>query len=796
MSKKPSITSASLAKRNRKRQLGFGFDDHKELSVELFAGGGGFSAGARLAGLTMDIGINHNPVALAIHQANFPDCTQMINDVFEYNPAEVLISQGVNPAIFDEVKKWKEHRKNNRSFHAVYHAHGSPDCTWHSDAKGGPLERHTICGDHCDVDHTQLDQSVSERIRGLAWVLIGWAQVARPRRLTCENVPSFAKWCPTFMNDKGEVYADKTREGETFEAFIGVLSTGIDRYVAMPLPVMKYFVDPNDIPKRKRRAYSKEHWDGMKQWLKSAAAVISDTRLSLSPWHGWMRENPSLPEMRRFLKPYLGELYDEDELIEGLGYDVEYDTGIVHSEYGSPTSRKRFYMIARSDGLPIEWPKKTHGDPKSDEVKRGEKLPWRIAGECIDWSVVAPSIFDSKEEIRKSLGLDVRRPIVDSSLRRIARGAVKFVIDTDEPYIVKVTQANDQCSAQNYPANNVPATAAPYIQTYYGEKAGVNEVRGSSLYDPFSTITSGGQRFGLCVPYITGIDNKSSGVYSVWAGDRPITTIVKEGRHALTAAYVIQQKGTDPKRMPLGNMPTEPMTTITSYDTHGVLMAHLQIQYGQSIGQKVDLPIHALASRSKTSVIAAHCIKMKGDNLGYACSVPVQTITSGGLNHGVVETALMEAGGYGGYHALSDDQKYKAWQIARLLEVYADVPVPTLGGIPLPRRSYVQTRDGAVIYDLGMRMLTERELFTAQGFSKDYIYDPEILVRDARGRVKKRRVNKKEAVAAVGNSVPPHFITAMVTALNETEIRILGCLANEMNSHQMNIERSPMKGVA
>ena len=326
-------------------------------------------------------------------------------------------------------------------------------------------------------------------------------------------------------------------------------------------------------------------------------------------------------------------------------------------------------------------------------------------------------------------------------------------------------------------SKNGYALAVPYIQTYYGDKGNVNEVRGSSLYDPFSTITAGGQRFGLCVPYITGIDNKSSGAYPVWGGDRPLTTIVKEGRHALTAAYVIQSKGTDPKRIPLGNMPTEPMTTITSYDTHGVLMAHLQIHYGQSIGQDLDLPIHTLTSRDKTSIIAAHCIKMKGDNLGYGCGKPVQTITSGGLNHGVVESALTDIGGY---HALNDDQKYKAWQIARLLEVYADEPVPMLGGIPLPRRAYVQTRQGAIIYDLGMRMLTERELYTAQGFSKDYIYDPEILVRDARGKVTKRRVNKKEAVAAVGNSVPPHFITAMVTALNEVEIRTYGCLANEL----------------
>jgi site-specific DNA-cytosine methylase len=816
MSKKPDITHATLVKSNRQRQMSFGFGAHKELSVELFAGAGGFSAGARLAGLTMDIGINHNPVALAIHQVNFPDSTQFINDIFEYNPKDVLVSQGIDPEIFDELKQWREHRKSGKSLHAVYHLHGSPDCTWHSGAKGGPLERHTVCGDHCSVDHTELDQSVSERIRGLGWVLIGWAMVARPRRISLENVPEYEDWSPTYTNEKGEVFADKSRKGETFRAFIGVLSTGIDQMVTKPLPHILFFVDPADVPARKRKTINKNNWFKMKKWIDRDLHLIQSTSLSLEPWHGWKMEHPTLPEIRRFLQPYLGELYDEQALIAGLGYDVSYKKDIVHSEYGSPTSRKRLYLIARSDGVPIEWPEKTHGDPKSDEVKSGQLLPWRTAGECINWSIVAPSIFDSKEEIKKSLGISVRRPLVENTLRRIARGTKKYVIETDQPYIVKVNHSCEVFRGQELdrPLQTITSKhgyglAVPYMQSYYGPTSTSNEFRGSSLHNPVNTITAGGQRHGLVVPYITGIDNQSSGPYSVWGADRPLTTIVKENRHALTAAYVMNAKGTDASRMPIGNSPFQPLTTITKNDSHSMIFAHMKRGFGESIGAPMNAPSPTIMSNGgdKISLVATHCIKMKGDNLGYGTDEPVQTITAGGLSHGLVASHLYKFYGedrhgqsidepihtirtkdcFGliteslGYPPMTEEQRYKAWQIARLLEVYADEPIPMLGGVPLPRKPFVQTRDGSIIYDMGMRMLTERELFSAQGFSKDFIFDPEILVRDKNGKITKRRVNKTEAVAAVGNSVPPHFITALVTALNESEIKHFGCLANEID---------------
>jgi DNA (cytosine-5)-methyltransferase 1 len=397
MSKQPKNTrleSVLPINTNKKIQTSLSFDDFVPKNVELFAGAGGFGAGAILAGLEFDIAINHNPAALAVHKVNFPHTTQMINDVFEHNPIDVLIASGVPLHIFNKIRNW---RSGVLKHFAVHHLHLSPDCTFHSRAKGKKkvLARHASCGDDCSlVDHSQLSQDTADRIRGLAWVGIGWAVVARPQRITLENVIEFLEWGPTTIDKDGDVIPDASRAGETFEAFKGILSTGIDK------------------------------------------------------------RHPAIKEMRKFLKPFLGDDYNEEELINGLGYDVEFKE-LTACDYGAPTSRKRLFMIARCDGVKINWPKPTHADPSSQEVKQGKLLPYRSAAECINWDVAAPSIFETKEEIKVAYGIRVKRPLVDNSMRRIAYGMKKFVIETDDPYIVNVTDGNKN--------------ATPYIQTYYGE---------------------------------------------------------------------------------------------------------------------------------------------------------------------------------------------------------------------------------------------------------------------------------------------------------------------------------------
>lgn len=130
------------------------------------------------------------------------------------------------------------------------------------------------------------------------------------------------------------------------------------------------------------------------------------------------------------------------EQLKNLGYAVEWRE-LVAADYGAPTTRKRFFLIARHDGRPIVWPKPTHAPADSPEVKSGKKKPWRSAAEIIDWSLPCPSIFDNRAEIKEKYGLSAQRPLRPNTMRRVARGVDKFVIKSADPFLVIVNHAGD-----------------------------------------------------------------------------------------------------------------------------------------------------------------------------------------------------------------------------------------------------------------------------------------------------------------------------------------------------------------
>lgn len=223
--------------------------------------------------------------------------------------------------------------------------------------------------------------------------------------------------------------------------------------------------------------------------------------------------------------------------LERLGYKVEYRE-LRACDYGAPTTRKRFFMIARCDGKPIVWPKPTHGNNK------GLK-PYKVAADIIDWSIPSYSIFMTKEEVKKQkLGNRLRRPLALNTMERIAKGLKKFVIDSPNPYIAK--------------------NALPFITTYYGKSKNADATRGQSIDKPIATITSGGLRHGLVLPYVVGIDNKSSN--GTWSAKQPLTTITSKARHcavfAFLSKYYGQGEGQDLK---------DPIHTITTKDRFGLI---------------------------------------------------------------------------------------------------------------------------------------------------------------------------------------------------------------------------------
>ena len=344
-----------------------------------------------------------------------------------------------------------------------------------------------------------------------------------------------------------------------------------------------------------------------------------------------------------------------------LGYHVEWKE-LRACDYGAPTIRKRLFLIARRDGLPIIWPAPTHGHP--DKIKGTKLKPWRTAAECIDWSIPCPSIFERS------------RPLADNTMRRIARGIQKFVIDAQEPFIVPVC---------------------------YGEAAG-QEPRTCSLHDPVPTIVGKGTH-ALVMPYLTEHANASG--QRIFAADEPLRTQcaqVKGGHFALCAAFLAQHN-TQREGFHPGRAASDPLATITARGT-------------------------------QTQLVTSHIMKMRGTNIGHGTDEPLHTITSSGCHHAEVRAFLLKY--YGNDkepHGLTDP----------------------LGTVTTKDRFGLVTIHGEdyAIVDIGMRMLTPRELYRAQGFPDDYIID-----RMTRGEP----LTKTAQVRMCGNSVSPVLSCALAKA--------------------------------
>lgn len=211
--------------------------------------------------------------------------------------------------------------------------------------------------------------------------------------------------------------------------------------------------------------------------------------------------------------------------LEKQGYKVQFRE-LRACDYGAPTTRKRFFMIARCDGKPIVWPEPTHGDPEGIEVRCGLLKPWRTAAECIDWSIPCPSIFDRK------------KPLAENTLKRIAAGIDKFIIKNPEPYIL----------------NN----AASFLIQYHTE-TGKKEVRGQGLNRPLNTIDTN-PRYALVSAFITKFYKTGIGQSVI----EPLHTITTSpGHFGLVQAFLISYYG---NKEDIGQSLNEPLRTITTKD--------------------------------------------------------------------------------------------------------------------------------------------------------------------------------------------------------------------------------------
>ena len=468
--------------------------------------------------------------------------------------------------------------------------------------------------------------------------------------------------------------------------------------------------------------------------------------------------------------------------LEALGYTVEWRE-LVAADYGAPTTRKRFFLIARCDGRPVVWPEPTHAPADSEEVKAGRKKPWRSASEIIDWSLPCPSIFDTREEVKEKYGLIAQRPLRPNTMRRVARGVDKFVIKAANPFIVPMGYGEAKGQAprvhdiqepfptavgkakhgvcQPYMApltmhNNENATGTAItepVNTITGTGAGGHQMlitptlaaigqtgggdRCRSVEEPTHTQVSKAEECVVCPAMIQYHTEQTERVRGQAVTD-PIMTIDASNRYGIAAASLAKYYGNDQH----GQDAAEPMHTITSKDREAVTMATLTEYHGTSTGQDMGDPMHTTLSKPHQALQTAHMVKMKGTNLGGPVQEPVQTITASGTHHGLVITKVEKA---------APGADLQRWPLIReALNKYCDYHLAD-------NEVILFLIDGAWYFmaDIGLRMLTPAELYRANGFPTDYIIE-----RDYQGNT----YGKTKQVARCGNAVPPPFATALVRA--------------------------------
>lgn len=397
--------------------------------------------------------------------------------------------------------------------------------------------------------------------------------------------------------------------------------------------------------------------------------------------------------------------------LEALGYAIEWRE-LVAADYGAPTTRKRFFLIARCDGQPIVWPEPTHAPADSPEVKAGRKKPWRSAAEIIDWDLPTPSIFSTREEIKARYGIAAQRPLRPNTMRRVARGVDKFVIKSANPFLVVVNHAG--------------------------------EFRGQEFGEPLQTITAK-HGYGVANPVLAPLTMHNNENATGTRITDPVNTITSSGAggHQMLITPAMIQYHTEQSEKVRGQGVTDPVMTIDASNRYGLAAATMAKYYGSDQhGQNIQDPLHTITAKDREGVTTAHLVKMKGTNLGSPAMEPVQTITAGGGHHGVVTTKITRA------EPGADLQNWP--EIRDLLNTYC--------GYHLADNEVILFNIGGAWYfmaDIGLRMLTPRELYRANGFPDDYKIE-----RDYTGKT----YGKSKQVARCGNAVPPPFATALVRA--------------------------------
>ena len=497
---------------------------------------------------------------------------------------------------------------------------------------------------------------VEKNIRGLAWVTLRWAALVRPRVIMLENVEEFQTWGPLRA----------MRDIKTGRCLV------IDETI-------KHNKHKNRVSTR----------------VAEPEEAVPDKLL--------LKE----PDPKR-----KGETFKKfKSQLEALGYVVEFRE-LIASDFGAPTKRKRFFLIARCDGQAIVWPEKTHSKEslteeeilkslckkafeeysesyqkalvsKSRRIYQNQKYkPWVPVSTCLNFENLGSSIFDRK------------KPLAESTLNRIARGMDKFVFKNPSPFIIQVNHSERSFRGQNCNESLPTLTAkhgfgfvTPYIMQL--GQTGFTKERNKSVLDPLTTIVSKNEHC-LVTPMLLQYHTETSKSPRGQTIMDPLNTIDSNNRYALAATFLTKFYKTG-----CGQRVTEPLHTITTSAGHFGEVKIVMIDSNDAISIRTEL-------REKANKVASFIIEYYGQGIGQELNSPLHTI-------------------------VSKDR-------FALVTVY---------GIDY------------VIVDITLRMLTSEELYKAQGFPSDYIID-----KDYTGK----KYPVVQQVARVGNSVVPILAEALAKA--------------------------------
>jgi DNA (cytosine-5)-methyltransferase 1 len=600
----------------RNPQFRLQMDDAAEgIDVDIFAGAGGVSDGMEAAhGKPPEIAINHDEDAVSVHTVNHPQTEHIRADVREVCPLTAVRGRRVR------------------------HIHLSPDCTDHSQAKGGQPRR--------------------KAIRALPWVALRWAGQLRkrglgPAVLTLENVEQMLQWSPLVAKrDKATGRVVK-----------------LDRTVAEPgerVLLRDQFLVPD--PKKKGHT-----WDDFVQALRDLGGVVQ-----------WKKLNSA--------------------------------------DYGerTATKRERLIMICRFDGQPIAWPEPVRFKrPKPWLPPPHGKKPWLGAYTAIDFNRPGRSIFDRE------------RPLAEATMRRIALGVQKYVLQCPEPFIVRIGQTGGD-----------------------GGKV-------SSIREPIGAVVSKNEHC-VATPFLAPLTHTDSSNRARDLRDpAPAITGANRGELALISPTLVQfrhQKDGKDLREPLptvtaGGDSVRPAGAAHAMGMATAFLAQMNGGFNTQPGHDLRSPASTINTKGAAQqLVTAHLLHLQQHGDGKDVREPVATMRAGGTHHGLIECTLSQ-----------EDIEERGLRCAAFLMRYhgtggqwSDLREPTTTLTTLARLALVTvwiSGEPFVIVDIGLRMLEPDELKCATGFQRAYI-----LTHGHDGR----KFPKSKQVKFVGNAVPPEMIEAVI----------------------------------